>query len=263
MALPPDDPPPGVPEWVVTYGDMMSLLLTFFIMLVSMAEIKQEGKLRMMMDSLQERFGPTEGQYGVPGQVFSKSSSNPGAASRGNRNEGGTEKMGIESAGLAGPSRTVKRIGDGTQITLGGPALFHRFSADLTEAAKSDLEIIANIIGPRPNRIVVRGHASRESLPADSPFHDSVDLSFQRALHGAEFLMQCGIARERIAVTAAGDSEPRTISRDPDSQAQNHRIDVFVIDEYTTPSAAAAPDSSATRSVSRQRLPSWELKVVR
>ena len=34
----------GIPEWVVTFGDMMSLLLTFFIMLVSLSEIKEEEK---------------------------------------------------------------------------------------------------------------------------------------------------------------------------------------------------------------------------
>ena len=35
-------PPPGVPEWVVTYGDLMSLLLCFFILLAAFSEIKQE-----------------------------------------------------------------------------------------------------------------------------------------------------------------------------------------------------------------------------
>ncbi len=55
MALPEDDPPPGVPEWVVTYGDMMSLLLTFFIMLVSMAEMKQDGKVRAALNALEQR----------------------------------------------------------------------------------------------------------------------------------------------------------------------------------------------------------------
>lgn len=264
MALPPDDPPPGVPEWVVTYGDMMSLLLTFFIMLVSMAEVKQEGKLRMMLDALEERFGPTEGQYGVPGQVFSNSSMNPQVASRGNRNEGGTERAGIESKGLAGPSRTVQRIGQGTQITLGGPAQFARFSAELTETAKQDLEMIASVVGPRPNRIVIRGHASREPLPADCPFKDPVELSFRRALAGAEYLIQCGISRDRIAVTAAGNSEPRTISRDPENQGQNRRIDVFVIDEYTTPSEAASPPTNSTvRSVSRQRARDGEEELAR
>ena len=40
----------GIPEWVVTFGDMMSLLLTFFIMLVSLSEIKQEEKFQAIRD---------------------------------------------------------------------------------------------------------------------------------------------------------------------------------------------------------------------
>ena len=47
----------GVPEWVVTFGDMMSLLLTFFIMLVSMSEIKEEKRYQAMVESLRKRFG--------------------------------------------------------------------------------------------------------------------------------------------------------------------------------------------------------------
>ncbi len=36
-----DPPPPSVPEWLLTYGDLMSLLLTFFVMLVSMSELQE------------------------------------------------------------------------------------------------------------------------------------------------------------------------------------------------------------------------------
>lgn len=253
MALPPDDPPPGVPEWCVTYGDMMSLLLTFFIMLVSMAEMKNEGKLRRMMDSMQERFGPTDGNYGVPGPVFSDSSSNPQASSTGDSSEGGTHRSGIESEGLAGPSRTVERIGEGTQITLGGPATFERFRAVLNDTAKRDLEVIAQVVGPRPNRIVVRGHATREPLPTDGEFRDATELSFARALAGAEYLVHLGIDRKRITVVAAGDSEPRVISRDPAGQAQNRRIDVFVVDEYTTPPPSAAKSDGSFKQAYRKR----------
>ena len=39
-----DDPPIAIPEWVVTFGNLMSLLLTFFIMLVSLSEMKSEEK---------------------------------------------------------------------------------------------------------------------------------------------------------------------------------------------------------------------------
>lgn len=248
MALPEDDPPPGVPEWVVTYGDMMSLLLTFFIMLVSMAEMKQEGRLRKMLDSLREQFGPTAGDFGAPGQAFMDSGSLPELASTGKTSEGDAKRASTDSAGLAGPSRTVKRIGQGSQITLGGPALFASFDAELNDAARADLQVIAKVIGPRPNRVVVRGHATREPMPPGLPFRDAWDLAFARARSGADYLIELGIAPERIAVASAGDSEPRTVSRDPEQQRLNRRIDVFVIDAYTTPPGAGArPAPSAQK----------------
>ena len=47
----------GIPEWVVTFGDMMSLLLTFFIMLVSLSEIKDDETYQKLVDSVQREFG--------------------------------------------------------------------------------------------------------------------------------------------------------------------------------------------------------------
>ena len=47
----------GIPEWVVTFGDMMSLLLTFFIMLASLSEIKAEQRYQAMAESIRRRFG--------------------------------------------------------------------------------------------------------------------------------------------------------------------------------------------------------------
>ena len=149
--------------------------------------------------------------------------------------EGGTKKSGLDSGGLAGPSRTVKKLGHGTQITLGGAAVFDQFSAELNATAQADLEMICKVIAPRPNRIVVRGHATREMLPKNSDYRDAVDLSFARAQAGAEFLIQHGIDPKRISVAAVGAGEPRSVSRDPKSQAQNRRIDVFVVDEYISP----------------------------
>ena len=48
---------PGIPEWVVTFGDMMSLLLTFFIMLVSMSELKEDERYQAMVESFRQQFG--------------------------------------------------------------------------------------------------------------------------------------------------------------------------------------------------------------
>ena len=52
-----DDPPPSVPEWTVTFGDLMALLLTFFVMLLSMSEFKNNSKFRNVAESMERRFG--------------------------------------------------------------------------------------------------------------------------------------------------------------------------------------------------------------
>ena len=52
--VPLEEPPPeeeGLPPWVMTFGDMMSLLLTFFILLFSMSELEVE-KFRLAAESI-------------------------------------------------------------------------------------------------------------------------------------------------------------------------------------------------------------------
>ena len=65
-----------IPEWVVTFGDMMSLLLTFFIMLVSMSEIKQEERFQAMVESFREQFGHDRSVESlIPGQIRARNHS--------------------------------------------------------------------------------------------------------------------------------------------------------------------------------------------
>ncbi len=120
MAMPEEEGPPGVPEWVVTYGDMMSLLLTFFIMLVSMSEIRNDqGSVRAMLDSLRERFGSHQGMAAVPGKSLDPSSNLSKPTSKGSSSDGGTKTGKEKSAGGGGPYKTVERINSGNRSDSG------------------------------------------------------------------------------------------------------------------------------------------------
>ena len=44
-------------DWVVTYGDMMTLLFCFFLILISMSEIKQDQKFQDVRESIKRAFG--------------------------------------------------------------------------------------------------------------------------------------------------------------------------------------------------------------
>ena len=236
MAEPEDDGAPGVPEWVVTYGDMMSLLLTFFIMLVSLSEIKQDdGQVRAMLDAIRQAFGPTESQGGAPGTSLQTTSILNKTASKGGRSEGGVQRASRNAPGTSGPFKPVARLGHGTVVTMGGPAKFQRFSVALSPDLKKDLDIIADVVAPKPNRLMVRGHASLEPLPDHSPFRDKSELSFVRARAVAEYLISKGIDRRRLIVSAAGDTEPRVRTGRKTDRSLNRRVDVFLIDSYITP----------------------------
>lgn len=271
MAEAEDDGPPGVPEWVVTYGDMMSLLLTFFIMLVSMSKLKTDsGKTRAALDAIRQAFGPTKGAFGSPGRSLQSNSAYGERGSSGSRSEGGKKKAAADNRGAAGAHRAGQRISEGTMVTLGGPARFAPFDARLSPALKKNLDIIADVLRAKPQQIVVRGHATPEPIPSAAvvaaagigasiplpetpgetvllsfdglPIRDQFDLSFARARAVAEYLISKRIPRERIQIGAAGETELRLQTRSQTDQAYNRRVDVFLVDSYITP-----PKSRATR----------------
>ena len=47
----------GAPLWMVTYGDMVTLLLTFFVMLLAMSEVKKDDRFIDFMQAIREAFG--------------------------------------------------------------------------------------------------------------------------------------------------------------------------------------------------------------
>ncbi|MFQ5733928.1 MAG: flagellar motor protein MotB [Planctomycetaceae bacterium] len=257
-----DDDVPGVPEWIVTYGDMMSLLLTFFIMLVSMSEVRSDkGKTRAMMDGIRRAFGPTSSKRGMPGRGAQTSSALGKMASKGGRSQGGTEVGGRKAKGVGGAHANATRIRDGTLVTLGGPAQFERLQATLSPHLRRNLDIVARVVGPKNHRIMIRGHASPETFPTNATVasaavgsvapwpkeqdrdflvvnglsvRDAFDLSFARARAVAEYLVSKKIDRRRLIVTAAGATERRLMTRDWQAQNLNRRVDVFLIDSYIT-----------------------------
>lgn len=230
-----EDAPPGVPEWVVTYGDMMSLLLTFFIMLVSMSELKEEGKNRAAMNSMKEVFGPMNGTSGAPGRTFNARSSSEHLRSKSGRKQTALEEGSIDSAGGGGRNAAVKTVNHGEVVTVGGSLEFDQFDTELDDVATADLKRIIEAIRKVPNRVVVRGHSFAEPLRRKPQFRDQHDLSFARARSVAKYLIESDIHPDRILVSAAGDAEPRVLTRNLEDRRHNRRVDVFTIDSFLSP----------------------------
>ena len=145
-------PPPGAPEWVLTYGDLMSLLLTFFILLVAMSEIKKEEKFQMVVTQVIESFGTFGGGAQIPSQTDPQLSmlerlENLMLRKSPERNESNTKEQGVD-----GRDPMVTKVREGMLFAEGGRVTFEPGSAQLSHTAKDQLRQVADLIRGYKNK---------------------------------------------------------------------------------------------------------------
>lgn len=220
----------GVPEWIVTYGDMMLLLLCFFILLAAFSELKREHQYQRVITAVKEAFGYTGGIGVVPTDDPPLRSMIEILENLAQDSMKETKVSQSPDRGMQGKQTRVSKVPEGLMFTIGGALTFEPDSADLRESAKAELLRVADMIRGRRNKIMVRGHAARGELMQPGVGIDLLDLSYYRSKAVADFLVtQAGIKREVVSLEARGDSEPM-IARaySPQQQAENRRVDVIL-----------------------------------
>jgi len=255
--------PQGAPLWVVSYGDMMSLLLTFFILLASMANYDEVSERFMTaIESIREALG-MKGQVGTKKVDMSVDFHSLLARLESIVKPDLPEDVAnSDDDGIHGKNFRVTNIRDGTELTIGGPITFKPFSAELTDEGKSLLRQVGDTLRGYRNKVEVRGHAAEEPAPDDWTEEDAIHLSFQRADAIANELILSGVDHRTLRRVACGSSEP--IARgiyDPTIRGQGRRVEIIVrqslIDDYLhppptsgTPGAQPVTASSASNQLS-------------
>jgi chemotaxis protein MotB len=232
MAMAEEEEQAGIPEWVVTFGDMMSLLLTFFIMLVSLSEIKQKEQYQAMAESFRRRFGhETAALSMMPGRSKPRNARLAKLAVLGRARRADTLRGGDKVKAPVGDYPRVQAIRQAEQATRGGVVYFEEGHADLSEQHKRILQATAQVIGGKPQKVEIRGHTSSRPLASDSPYQDHWDLAYRRCRNVMQFLVKLGIDPQRLRISVAAHNEPLHDGTDPQLQKENPRVEVFMLNE--------------------------------
>ena len=120
---------------------------------------------------------------------------------------------------------------DGDQAAAGTVVVFRETSADLTADAQQQLKLLVPTLRGKRDKIEIRGHTTRRPLPPDSPFRDAWQLSYARCQATLKFLEQQGIEPDRMRLSQAGPYEPHTLKIQAEEQAQNSRVEIYVLAE--------------------------------
>ena len=217
---------------MVTYGDMMTLLLCFFVILVSMSEIKQDQRFHQVIESLRRAFGGYHGSVGaipienVPTNALIARLLQLEVPSN-RKNKGDSDEEGIH-----GKKFRVTNVRDGLEVVIGGRITFERFSSTLKPEGRSLIAKAAQHLRGYNTKIVIRGHTTHEALPEDSLYDDLRDLSYARARAVATELEVNGVRRVRMILSALGDTEPLVRQAyTEERRALNRRVELLVTEE--------------------------------
>lgn len=231
-------PPVGAPEWVLTYGDMMSLLLTFFILLAALSELKKKEEYNKIVHEIQATFGMPISSGVLPFPITD---------SQNNQRRSKSDSSNPESAddpGMKGHDRQVRTIRPGMIFPDGGRLTFEPGSSKLGPDSQAVLHEVAKRFGGLTNIIELRGHASPMEQAVLPPGKDLWQLSFDRAKAVMEFLtsVEVGMPAARFRITALGDRDPlaRRVYT-PAGQEINRRVEVLMSEDIIDDDITVSP----------------------
>ena len=199
-------------DWIFTYGDLVTLLLCFFILLFSMCRTDVE-KSKQISASLK----------GMP----------PGSPFIFNGQSSNLDKASKELEQLEVPDDvTINASKAGVEVTFSKTVAFEQGSVSISEKAKKTLDKMLPIIGQLQNNIEISGHTDESD--SNKKYPSSWELSVARASVIAAFLESKLIPVERIQVAGYGDSRPRFNPDTAYKRNLNRRVQILLLPEDQT-----------------------------
>lgn len=230
----------SAPAWMVTFADLVCLLLGFFIIMLSMSETKKE-KFTDASSSIRSAFGVhktyVEEQAPLEEKIvnaqFAQSPPKEIPASQAATvaaTDAQTEEM---QKALAAFSKDVEIIPQETKILirLRGDAIFAKDKSSIQKDFLTTLTSVSKEIAKLNKYIIVSGHT--DNIPLTSNEYRSLwDLSSSRANSVALALMKLGnIKADQFTVIGQADTRPILENSSPENQAKNRRIDIILANE--------------------------------
>ncbi len=232
----------GDERWLLTYADMITLLMIFFIILYSMANTDLK-KFAQVSASIKKGFNVPTDKLDVFGNGTGS------LLDQGGLSVGEPSPILIQSLpqqqqdyiklsqelskftqeeGLSG-KLSVNTSPQGIVITLPAALLFAPGSAALQQSAEKVIDQIAKILKPLPNAMRVEGHT--DNMPTNSPlFPSNWELSTARAVSVVRFLVDNDhIAPRRLQAAGMGEFHPLVPNDTRSHRAMNRRADIVVL----------------------------------
>jgi chemotaxis protein MotB len=227
------DCPVCMPEWLAAFGDLMSLLLCFFVLLLSMSSMDAKkvseaigslsGAMSVLEGGAQTEISKKRLQEATPMDPQDETSEQVNRVSQAVIDSNEMMEKGH------GPTISVEEAQEGFVIELPASLLFKEGSAVIeNEDALLFIKRIALIIQELPNDLEVHVNGYTDNLdPAkNSPFKDNWELSSARAISVLKELVLDDVKPQRLSATGYGEYNPKATNATKAGREKNRRVEL-------------------------------------
>lgn len=223
-----DDDTPTAPFWMATFSDMVTLLMTFFIMIVAMSEVEVQ-KFKDALSHFQGRTSVMESDAVMPPPTLQPPASSEQPEDLQREREAQYEAIlemlreeGLESQVQVNLTET------GLHVVINDEVMFRSGFAVLIEPSRTVLRRVAELLGTSVESVIVEGHTDNRPIQT-AQFPSNWELSTARASSVIRYLQEQPSALDpsRYAAVGFGEFRPRTTNTNPEGRAQNRRVEIL------------------------------------
>lgn len=228
MAKKKDAPCPPLALWLVTFSDLVTLLLTFFVLLLTMASMDQSflTRVTVMDKDMGHMDAKGGGHVSIAMMEVIEYMDNPWEIiEKKNRIKDllyPDEKLpdDISKSSLQDNLKVLAKQ-DGIALVFTDALLFPLGGAELDDSARAILDQVYPLMDYMQEPIMISGHAS-----VDDP--NPYDVSADRALAVLKFFVDKGMPNERFTISSAGADKPIVAGESAGAARQNRRVEILI-----------------------------------
>ncbi len=225
--------------WLGTYGDMITLMLCFFVMLYNPSEVDVTQMATITQSLQMQETETTSGGLSLSAGQLSDLGNNINSlpSLEKGKSLGMAKKKAVSLFAPDVKSNKITITSDerGLVITLLSDNFFEEGSAELnineTRETLLRLSEFFRSEEVKDKRYRIEGHTDNTPVAANSIFPSNWELSATRAVNVLHYLADYGVDENKFSVAGYSDTRPKFSNDTAEGRAYNRRVDIIIIDE--------------------------------
>ncbi|MCH7819487.1 MAG: OmpA family protein [Candidatus Marinimicrobia bacterium] len=200
-------------DWLITYSDLVTLILTFFILIAAISKV-DPLKFERVAQSLSGAYGKEDDRQRVDLRTVYKMIWNL------INNSNYASKVNVELLPI------------GVAVTFTGNTLFTLGKATIQKDIHPILDGLAWVMSELPYNVAVEGHTDDIPISSDE-FPSNWELSSARASRVVRYLISKGVSSQKLFASGYADTKSRVPNLDefgrpiPENRAENRRVEII------------------------------------